>query len=164
VRAVQMLASMLFITLLAPSSQATPARTDFSGTWTLDLARSDFGPVPKPQKRVDVITQTPRALKIHRTVVLPDGEHASDITLDLGGAETAYQAVGGELRSTAAWKGRVLMVTSKGAGRGGAVTLSENWTLSPDRKSITVKRHTAGPDNTFDQTMVMTREPAAVKK
>src|SRR4029078_11909244 len=94
---------LLFVTAFVPAPQAGKAAPpDFSGTWALDLKQSNFGSSAAPVKRTDTITHTGKTIKDHGTATLADGDHATDIVFDLGGAETKTQAISGETRVTAA--------------------------------------------------------------
>ena len=49
--------------LALATSLAAQSKTDFSGNWTLNVTKSEFGPMPGPSTRTDVIEQTDAALK-----------------------------------------------------------------------------------------------------
>ena len=51
------------IVLLAVTAAAQSAVPNFSGTWTLDAAKSDFGPIPGPESIVMVIDHKEPSLK-----------------------------------------------------------------------------------------------------
>jgi hypothetical protein len=156
--------AFIFALSLTSVPQARKAMTpDFSGIWVLDLKQSNFGAAPSPASRTDTITQAGKSIKDHRTATLADGDHTMDVVFDLSGAETKTQAIGGEMRVTAAWKGSTLVVTSHGSSPGGEVTVVEEWQLSADRKTITVHRKTTGPNGPAEATIVLTRQPAAAK-
>jgi hypothetical protein len=158
------LATLLILTLAASPDQTKKASTpDFSGNWLLDLKQSNFGQAPAPAKRTDTITQDAKAIRDHRTATLGDGDHVTDVVFDLNGAETKAQAIGGEMRVTAALKGPLLMVTSRGTTPGGEVTTVEQWQLSPDRKTLTIHRKTTAPNGPAEATLVLVRQPGAAK-
>ena len=52
-----------------------PGTPDFSGTWTLNVPRSDFGPFPAPERRTDVIEHRDGTLVATKTTY--EGQDAS---------------------------------------------------------------------------------------
>ncbi len=48
----------------APAPSAGGAKPNYSGTWKLNAAKSDFGPIPGPDSRTDVIEHNDPALKV----------------------------------------------------------------------------------------------------
>src|SRR5882724_4303407 len=58
-----------------------PATPNFTGTWKLNIARSDFGPTPVPESLVDKIEHKEAAITLNSTRV----EHGAtdEVTLKL---------------------------------------------------------------------------------
>ena len=54
----------LFVTAFA-TSMIAQSKPNFSGTWKLNLAKSDFGPLPAPDSRTDVIDHNDPTMKIN---------------------------------------------------------------------------------------------------
>lgn len=119
------------VTALAMMAWATlslaQAKPDFSGTWILDVAKSELGgasgggsgsggpgggPSRAPSPALDakfVITQTASELSIDQQV----GGHSNVTTFKLDGSESANTGMrGGELKSKARWDGDRIVVES----------------------------------------------------
>jgi hypothetical protein len=138
------------------ASLAAQSKPNFSGTWTLNVTKSDFGPLPPSSSRVDVIDHSDPSLKIH---TVDDGAQGKlDYTLSMAtdGKEVTNNAGGGtEVKNTAAWEGAGLVVGTKLNFQGTDVTIRSVWTLSADGKTLTQAAHlVAGALGETDQTLV----------
>jgi hypothetical protein len=131
-RRVLLLAVVAWVVL--PFTARAQAKADFSGTWTLDAAKSDApggrggrggaqGPV--------TIKQTPTEIAI------------GDATYKLDGSESVNQMAGRggttEAKSKAHWDGAKLVIETEREMRGNAVTITETRSLSADGKEMTVE-------------------------
>ena len=154
------LTSFLAAACAAALTAQTKMLSNYSGNWTLDVSKSEFGPMPGPNTRTDVIEQNDAMLKDTAT---QDGAQAgtATITYDLNGKETTNQVGPLEVTSTAAWQGAELVVNSKSNFQGTDVTLKAVWSLSSDGTTLTQNTHiTAGGLGEFDQKMVFVKSPA----
>ena len=142
----RLLAAMLVIGAMAGAqAQTAPAaKPDFTGNWKLNVAKSDFGPVPQPTSETDVVTQTGDAFKVAIVQLGAVGDQNYTLNLKVGGdmtpvAADAFPPTAGFrlVSSKAEWAGRVLVVTQKATYQGGPVDISTRWTLSDDGKVIT---------------------------
>ena len=94
-------------------------KADFSGSWVMNKAKSDFGQMPEqmiPDKLAMKIASTATELKASTTQSGARGENTSDATYKLDGAtENVNQAMGSELKTVAKWKGddTVVLVSSR---------------------------------------------------
>ena len=136
--------SMLSLTLLtlALGLVQAQAKTDFSGTWKLNIGKSDFGPIPAPDSLVETIAHQDPSMKIN---VATKGGMQGDMTYDVSyttdGKECVNKIRDNELKSTLNWDGSALTVDTKGSFSGNDVTLKDRWALSDDGKTLTVTRH-----------------------
>jgi hypothetical protein len=79
-------ALLIVFALLAPSArlliaqQAPPTGTDFTGTWVINLAKSDFGTLPPPTIDSSTVTRTGTMYQI-------------DATTDFGGQGTQHSVL-----------------------------------------------------------------------
>jgi len=125
------------VALIVPFVAQAQAKPDFSGTWTLDAAKSD----PPPQGRGGggggggrgpagpvVIKQTPTEITIGMNTYKLDGT-ATDIA-GRGGAVS---------KATAKWDGAKLVITTTGEIQGQAFTQTQTRSLSADGKEMTVE-------------------------
>jgi protein-S-isoprenylcysteine O-methyltransferase Ste14 len=146
--------AVLFVT----PTQAQPAPQDFTGTWTLNVRRSDFGPFPPPERRTDVIEHRNPSLRITRREVPGGGqERIREWSCNTERVECTNATSGTELRSVARWDGPVLVIETKTRYQGQDAFVEDRWTLSPDRRVLTISRHAVSPQGTADQTFVLER-------
>lgn len=147
------LAAALFAT--SAFAQTTP---DFSGSWKLNVAKSDFGPLPPPETRTDVITQSATQLKDAVSSSGPDGKMDLNLTYNLDGSETLNQFRGADVKSTAKWSGSSLAVDSTLKYQEQDIGLKTNWTLSADGKTLTMATHVTSPMGEADQTLILDKQ------
>lgn len=145
-------AALLTVGAVAPAdAQKHP---DFSGTYVLVPAKSDFGPMPAPSSRTDVIDHKDPSLVIKRTI----GDALVTLTLAADGKQYKNTTPQGELTSTLAWLGDQLVVTSTLDTQNGPASIVDTLTLSPDGKTLTQKRLIQIGGQDINQTMVLERK------
>jgi len=146
----------LFVCLMAGSAAAVAAdKPDFSGNWKLNTEKSDFGPMPKPGKVDFVIVHKDPAMDIKSTAVTQMGEVANEVKMTTDGKEFVNNAHGHEIKGTAVWDGRILLVTKKLDMQGTQIVVKEKWTMSEDGKSITQEISISSPQGELKQTAVL---------
>ena len=135
------------------------AKTDFSGTWKTNVSKSDFGAMPAPDSRTDVITHQDPDLKIKVNQSGQMGDMNYDLAFTTDGKECT-NTIGDmfKMTSTAKWDGDKLVIDSKGNFNGTDFTSKEFWTLAEDGKTITVDRHVASEAGEFDQKILMDKQ------
>lgn len=130
-------------------------RPDFTGTWKLDLARSELGKFPgQPKARTDVIEH--RDPQLRQTLHL---EHATrrDTTVYRYTTDStrAVNAVDGrDIEARVWWEGATLRLDSKTRMAMFEMWLKERWTLSADGKTLTMMRRVKYPMGEGDQRLV----------
>jgi hypothetical protein len=124
-----------FAILLLPATPHAQRSIDFSGTWTMDLARSESSQQGAPVKPVTfVITQAPTQVRIETT----RGERTENILYPLGRAR-ALASAPGEAHPEAYWEGDKLVTETQRPVNGFTVTVKESRTLAPDSREMTVE-------------------------
>jgi hypothetical protein len=149
------LSALLFTSLALAQTTSKP---DFSGTWKLNVGKSDFGPMPAPQSRTDKIEHREPALRHTTTQAREEGEGSFTINLSTDGKEAVNTVNGREARSVARWEGDSLVIESKFEAGGSTVTIKDKWALSADGKALTIARHYSGPEGEADATLVLERQ------
>ena len=150
---------VLTLALAAMAASAAAAdKPDFSGDWTIDAAKSTFGPVPGPATR-KVEYNEPALTMTETQTGGPQGDVTSTEKFSTDGKETINRAMGGEAKSTATWDGNALVLTMKAQAGGRALTLNERWTLSDDGKVMTVVRHIVIAQTDLAATYVLNKAP-----
>ena len=152
-------AAILLLTCAGGAQNTTP---NFSGTWSIDIAKSDFGPAPPPDSVVMVIDHKEPSIKVMNTQKGAQGETVNERTLTTDGKESSskLQTPAGEqdLKSTAKWSGKTLAIESAMDIQGMSIGLSDAWDLSDDGKVITIVRSIRTPQGDFGTKMVFNKK------
>src|SRR5690242_7996037 len=82
---------------------AADSKPDFSGDWKMDPARSDFGPMPMPEKVQEKIVHKEPALEVNSLQVDGSGERKLDLNYRTDGTPTKSKIGENEVTSTAVW-------------------------------------------------------------
>jgi hypothetical protein len=128
----------ILLSLLLCSAAALAAdKPDFSGTWKLNVDKSDFGPMPKPEKVEYILEHKDPELIVKTKAVTQSGEVTNESKILTDGTEFTNDLRGQQITGTAKWEGKTLVVTRKTTMQGTDLTLVQRWTLSEDGKSIT---------------------------
>jgi hypothetical protein len=126
------LIATLFLLPAAPQAQRT---LDFSGTWTMDLARSESSQQGELVKPVTfVITQMPTQVRIETT----RGERTENVLYPLGRTRAAA-ASSAPAHPEAYWEGDKLVTETQRPVNGYTVTVKESRTLHPSSREMTVE-------------------------
>ena len=132
----QMTSAAFFAILLLPATFHAQRTTDFSGTWTMDLARSESSQQGASVKPVTfVITQMPTQVRIETT----RGERTENVLYPLGRGRAVAAAASGEAHPEAYWEGDKLVTETQRPVNGFTVTVKESRSLTPDGREMTVE-------------------------
>jgi hypothetical protein len=146
--------------LVLTASGATAAdHPDFSGTWTLNPAKSNFGFAPIPKKLEYRIVHKDPDLKFTIVMSTLSGEAPHEIVCSTDGKQSIAHNAAGEMRTMARWEGDVLIITSRQDAGGNEVRTEERWSLSPDRKQLTVENSFSSPGGQENVTLVLQATP-----
>ena len=146
------------VALISASVTAQAARRDFSGTWILNVAASDYGLFPAPERRTDVIEHRGSILKVKRTEVPSGGrERSAEWSCSTEGVECTNVIGGNDMKSTVRWEGAVLVIDTKTTYTQQPATIQDRWTLAPDGRVLTISRHASSPEGTADQVFALER-------
>ena len=145
----------------AASAGAQNARPDFSGTWTLDLSRSNPGPLPPPESLDAVIEHKDPTITSTLTQKGADGVVTSRTTITTDGEENRniLSTADGDavLLSRSRWSGRTLIIATSTTLQGTPIGVTESWTLSADGKEMVVSRAFSSDQGAFQQKFVFMR-------
>jgi len=152
----------LALTLAAGTATAQD-HPDFSGSWKLNLIKSDATPgrggqMGAPREVTITISQTAEMLTLEQSM----GENTMKSMYYLDGRESTNAGRRGETKSTAKWDGKNLVIqgTSTFEGPNGAMTIKtkEVRTLSDDGKTMTVTTTSESPRGTNTRKMVFDKQ------
>jgi hypothetical protein len=133
-------------------------RPDFSGTWSLDPARSNFGPLGPPSSFERVIRQTPNRLSSVTRQSSQAGESKTEVQFSLDGKENILTINGDEARVTAKWVMSNLVIETKRKNAGGDVHLLETWSLEEAGKSLMIQAKMTRNGNVVPLTLFLVRQ------
>ncbi len=136
------------------------SQPNLSGTWKLNIPKSNFGQIPPPASQTDTIDDSEPAVKI---VEDQKGGMMGDLNLTTAlstdGKQTTYPGMGGDpVTSTSHWDGVALVVDSKASFQGSDIKIKDTYTLSSDGKTLTEVTHVESGMGNFDSTSVFDKQ------
>ncbi|UCF38884.1 MAG: hypothetical protein JSU96_08620 [Acidobacteriota bacterium] len=151
--------SLLIPLLLALSVTIFAAdKPDFSGEWVLNVAKSDFGPLPGPTLMTQQIEHKEPALKVRFHSEGMQGSMDGEVAYTTDGAECKNQIGDVDITSTLTWEGVSLKVKSVLDIQGMSIDAEDTWTLSEDGQTITVDRFMSSSMGDAEQTLIMEKQ------
>jgi hypothetical protein len=145
----------------APATAAPPVasgpKPNFTGTWKLDVTKSDFGVLPPDNSRVYVIDHKDPAIKVAVTVDGAEGKQDFTMNYTTDGKESVNNAGGLELKSILNWDGPNLVENIKLKYQDNDVTVKDLWQLSDDGKTLTHNAHFESPMGEMDQKLIFAK-------
>lgn len=154
----QALALLLACAFLSAAALAAD-HPNFSGQWTLNLDKSNFGPVPKPDSagysiQHDgaslVLDYTQEGAKSHAEVNSDGEERVTESNRD------------SEIWTRVYWAGPVLVFESREKARPAhesrGLKWTSRWSLSEDGKTLAIVKHFTTPQGEFDQKLVFEKQ------
>jgi hypothetical protein len=148
---------VLVFAMVSAVSVSAHAAPDFSGTWVLDVNKSDLGmnnPAVKAQmkKVVLIIKQTATKLSIERST----GDVAS---YNLDGSESVNSLPGGgQSKTTMKWAGDTLVSKTISTTGGMNTTMTDVRSLSANGKEMVLKISLQMPSGERKQTLVYAKQ------
>ena len=153
------LATAAVLIAVSMSAQSLP---DFSGTWTMDASKSDFGPMPPPESVVMVIDHKEPTVKVSTTQKSQMGDSSNDSTYTTDGKDNVNKmrspAGDQDVKSTTKWSGKTLMTTRTLEAQGMSIGIDDSWELSADGKVLTVNRQLKTPQGDFGTKLVFNKK------
>lgn len=132
-------------------------KPNFSGDWKIDNDKSNFGPMPPPSSMVRKIKHADPAVTVDEASSGAQGDQNRSSKYDTSGKETSNDMMGTAAKSTAAWDGSKLVITTKADFGGTEVKLVDTWSLSADGKVLTDVMHIVSPQGEIDITFVLNK-------
>lgn len=140
-------------------SLAAGTRPDFTGTWQLNPAESDFGKAPVPKSMTTRVQQHDPEIVVHSEATGLQGPYSTDYKWITDGRENVNTIRGEEIRATVIWNGKTLISTAKTTIRGKALTVIDQWALSEDGRKLTITRSIVAPQGQTEQKFVYDKIP-----
>jgi hypothetical protein len=156
--------TFLIFTALGAVAQRTAARPDLNGVWKVNIAESDFGQAPPPEKQTETMTQAGDEMAIAVQIERPEVKQNYTLRFRVGGGETPMSflfpadapfrilSVRGE------WKGAVLVVVEHVTFQASEGTVEARYQLTTGGRKLRKTTHVTMPAGEFDTTTVYDRE------
>ncbi len=153
------LASFAVLALPWSAPAAAQDKPDLSGTWVMVADKSDFGAMPGPTTRTDVIEHKGTSLVMKRSQGGgPMGDVNSTLTYGIDGKEYKNQAGPNDVTSKLRWEGDVLVMESTVATGQGDASVVDRYSLSADKKTLTQNRTISIQGQEIKQTIVLAKK------
>jgi hypothetical protein len=151
---IKILGTMLVVTLATFGQPAT--KPNFSGEWTMNTAKSNFGAVPPPTSITRSITHAEPALTIVEVQESPMGTQSATRKYVTDGSPSSFESMGATVASSAKWDTDALLVVSTVDAVG--LTFHDRMTLSADGKMLTSEVRIASPQGDVEVTVVFEKK------
>jgi hypothetical protein len=113
------------------------AKPNFSGVWTLDKSRSDYGRLPPPASQTRTIDHKDPDLKLKTVTTGSFGEVTTEYNYKTNGEPASDTIRGSKVSHTSKWEEGTLSIAFERALPNGSVAKStEKWFLSEDGKTL----------------------------
>src|SRR5262249_46243461 len=134
-------------------------KPNFSGEWTLNVDKSNLGPMPPPASMTRKVDHSDPSLTMTQaTTGGPQGDQTFTLKITTDGKEGTTEMMGNQAKTSATWEGDALVINLKLDLGGGELKLTEKWTLSDGGKTLTDNSHIALPQGEFDITYVLNKK------
>ena len=134
------------------------AKPNFTGDWKLNIDKSNFGPMPAPEKMTMKVDHKEPALKVATAQSSGQGDMQYEANYTTDGKESTNTIGPMEAKSTAVWEGDALVINTKLNAGGTDITIKGKWTLSEDGKTITNASHIVTPQGELDVTYILEKQ------
>lgn len=143
----------------AAKARTTRGRPDFTGTWMLDTARSEFGQIPggRPITRTDLIEHRDPVLRQTLLLSLPSGLDTTEYRYTTDSARVVHRVDSRDIEARVWWEGATLCLLSKSKIVMLEMSLGERWTLSPDGRTLVMTRRVKSPIGDGDQKLMFVK-------
>ena len=150
---------MRILACLVAFAGLAAAAPDFSGTWKMNAAKSDFGPAPGPSSMVRVVRHEEPKIHIKTTQTTPRGEMVTNLTYTTDGKESINSTRAGDIKATAKWKGDALIVEyTVNSPQAGELKVQDRWSLADGGKTTVVESTIAGGLGSFERRVVFEKQ------
>jgi hypothetical protein len=126
---------------VAASAERPTLAQVLTGTWELDAARSEFGPMPRPSAMTRRLQVTREALDMTIAQTTPQGEITGTFRCPIGGATCRNAQGSSQTTGNARWeRGSLIVVTTLSRLIGPDLTTVDRYLVSEDGATLTVER------------------------
>src|SRR5262249_47404421 len=116
------------VALVAVTARAD--KPDFSGDWSLNVDKSNLGPMPPPTSMTRKVEHKDPNLSLTQiTVGGPQGDQTVNMKMTTDGKEVTNEMMGTQAKTTATWEGNALVINWKVEFGGTEIKLTQKWSL-----------------------------------
>jgi hypothetical protein len=136
---------MILTSLAAIGCLTAADKPNLTGTWNIDLEKSDFGMMPPPTKLERKVDHKDPEFSVTTLQANARGERTTEAKMTTDGKECEIQIMGRPAKAKAVWEGKSIVVNTKAEFQGTEVLQVEKWTLSEDGKTLTTEASLNSP-------------------
>ncbi len=136
---------------LAASPAVAQQKPNFSGSWTINQGKSNFGAVPTPMITRKIVHAEPSL-----TIDEEQDSQPTQRKYVTDGSQSTFSASGAEVKTSAKWEGNTLVVVSIVDIAG--LTYNDRMTLSPDGRTMTSTLRLDTPQGPLDLVVVFDKQ------
>lgn len=133
-------------------------KPNLTGTWKFVADKSDFGPMPAPEKLEQTYDHKDPVLKVTTVQTGQQGESKAEFSYSTDGKETTNEFRGTPMKCTAKWNGDKLNIVSKLDFQGNEITMNDTMSVSEDGKTLLVERKLNTPQGDLEMKIVMAKQ------
>ncbi len=129
----------VFLTIALAQTLCFAQKADFSGSWTLNKAKSNFGSLPEqmiPDAATRTIANSAAEMKMSGSEKSSRGERTMELAFKLDGSPSINSQRGAEVKTNAIWDGDAVVMKSKIDVGGNQLDMEERYSLSTDRQVL----------------------------
>jgi hypothetical protein len=141
--------------LLAASCFGAPKLT---GDWKLNLAKSQYGPLPAPVEVTRKVILDGVNLWMSTQQKTAQRDSTSELRYTTDGKVSMNKVTNGDAKGTAHWEGDTLIIESSQPNGPQELKSREMWTLSADGKTLTIVTHLTLPQGGVDVKQVFEKQ------
>ncbi len=150
--------ALILVAAFATSAAAAP-KPDFTGTWKLNVEKSELGPMPAPASMILKIDHKDPDLKVATAATGgPQGDVNYESKYTTDGKVCTNQFFDREAKSTLSWEAENLLIATKADFGQGEVAIKGKWILSPDGKTLKQTAHVETGGGAFDITYTLDKQ------
>ena len=153
----EMMLRRILLLSIAATMLFAADKPNYSGHWVVDLAKSDFGMMPPPEKMERDIDHKDPQMQIKSVQKSERGEFTSESKYTTDGKEATIQMRNRDAKVVAKWVDNKLEVNVKSEFNGTSIGQKETWTLSDDGKTLTTQSEIQAPQGEFKTKLVFTK-------
>jgi hypothetical protein len=143
--------------LLAVPVTSTGAK-DFSGTWVLNVMRSEFAGETPPSSKMQQVEHKEGELVVTIDEIGERGTVHGVARYAIDGQDSINDVLGHPMTSSISWDGAVMIMRTWGRFGNTDIMLVDRWSLSPDGMTLTIAREFHGHGQIIHQALVFDRQ------